>query len=242
MAGSLIFRASSARSFERDEAGIRWRKSELGWRRRRRRREIVVLWEAFLIFQVSQVTVAPVEQQRLQDHRSGGMCRQERVGQGWMDIEACIEEGERGRDAKEELQTLALDLFQTAYRAFRPHIRHDLLYSPAPPYVEATVRSFLDQIRLVDYRCARVYLVESFHGSRGQSSRDDQSDQSNWFRRYPFRTSWPFFVGREWKKERERERWNRELNRFDGEIVSFDSWKSRPPLFHFFVFLFNPLW
>lgn len=32
MAGSLIFRASSARSFERDEAGIRWRKSELGWR------------------------------------------------------------------------------------------------------------------------------------------------------------------------------------------------------------------
>lgn len=47
--------------------------------------------------------------------------------------------------------------------------------------------------------------------------------------------------GREWKKERERERWNRELNRFDGEIVSFDSWKSRPPLFHFFVFLFNPL-
>lgn len=109
----------------------------------------------------------------------GGVCRQERVGQGWMDIEACIEEGERGRDAKEELQTLALDLFQTAYRAFRPHIRHDLLYSPAPPYVEATVRSFLDQIRLVDYRCARVYLVESFHGSRGQSSRDDQSDQSN---------------------------------------------------------------
>lgn len=40
-------------------------------------------------------------------------------------------------------------------------------------------------------------------------------------------------------KKRERE--NRELNRFDGEIVSFDSWKSRPPLFHFFVFLFNPL-
>ena len=32
MAGSLIFRASSARSFERDEAGIRWRKSELGER------------------------------------------------------------------------------------------------------------------------------------------------------------------------------------------------------------------
>lgn len=104
---------------------------------------------------------------------------QERVRQGWMDTEAYRGRRKR-RDAKEELQTLALDLFQTAYRAFRPHIRHDLLYSPAPPYVEATVRSFVDQIRLVDYRCARVYLEdESFHESRGQSSRDDQSDQSN---------------------------------------------------------------
>ena len=53
MARSLIFHASSVRLFRQNEAERREWKSERG--------EIVVLWEAFLIFQVSRVSVARCE-------------------------------------------------------------------------------------------------------------------------------------------------------------------------------------
>lgn len=150
------------------------------------------------------------------------MCRQERVRQGWMDIE-------RGRCCKEKLQTLALDLFQTAYRAFRSHIRHDLLYSPAPPYVEAAVRS------IGSYSTRRLSMCTSiFRIKVSMDHADNHRDTTDLINRIDFEdilwTSSPFFVRREWKK-RKRERENRELNRFDSEIVSFDSWKSRAPLF-----------
>lgn len=122
MAGSLIFRASSARSFERDEAGIRWRKSELGWREVG---EEGVREEGNSSFMRGVLNFPSVTGHRSTGRATTtagssirGVCRQERVRQGWMDIEACRERRKR-RDAKEKLQTLALDLFQTAYRAFR---------------------------------------------------------------------------------------------------------------------------